>query len=118
MGEGRDRREVLATLVRGRVDDLGLGRAEVGRLLGLEGDATRALLRGGGDPPPLARLLSHLVAFGLDVDVTVRPSRSRGRGRLLLAVDGPRGRDPAGGPRAKVGRDAWGRRGVVRRRAR
>ena len=77
----------LAIAITKAIKAQGLTQKQAGQLMGLKQPKVSTILAGRLEGYSVERLIRFLTALGRDVDVTVKPHRSKGPGRLqVIAV--------------------------------
>ena len=79
----------LVVLVAKMIEAQGLTQAQAAIRMGLRQPDVSKLLRGRLEGFSLERLLCFVRALGSDIEITIRPSKPRREGRILVAAGGP-----------------------------
>ena len=76
----------LVILIAKMIESEGLTQAQAATKIGLRQPDVSKLLRGKFDGFSLERLLNFVRALGSDVEIKVKPSRSKQEGRILVSA--------------------------------
>ncbi|WP_022722720.1 helix-turn-helix domain-containing protein [Rhodopseudomonas sp. B29] len=76
----------LVILIAKMIEAEGLTQAQAATKIGLRQPDVSKLLRGKFEGFSLERLLNFVRAFGSDVEIKVKPSRSKQEGRILVSA--------------------------------